>query len=327
MEFMNTLRDGLLTREDIVIMLKLASVLILGVGLYSAFLKPDVAAKRMRRANGVYLNRSARRDLLKTPDVVPAGLLKALIPEDRSERSAVRLRLLQAGFAGPNAVRNFFVLRLVLALIVPAVAALFFSIRSFVGVGPGIDQFLNGLAPMRVMQTIMVGVAIGFYVPTYWLKSKINARRREIEMEFPNALELLQISVEAGLGVDAAMTKVGQKLADVSPALSEEFLVCQMEILAGRDRQQALNDMAERTGIEEVASFVALLNQAVEYGTSISVALNTYAEEMRDNREMKAQEKANKLPVQMSAVMATLMLPALFLITLGPTIIRYMEAF
>ncbi len=309
------------------LLVKGLAILMLSYACFTAFLKEDAASRRMRQTSKVYVNKEARQALRKTPDQVPEGLLKALIPEDRSERTAIRFRLRQAGFDGVNAVRNFFILRLTLSMAAPFLAVVFFSIREFVGVSSWVDEWFNSITPLRIVQTIAVLVALGFYGPTYWLKSKIAARRREIEMSFPNALDLLQISVEAGLGIDAAMTRVGQKLAPVAPAISEEFLTCQIEVLAGRDRGQALIDMGERIGVEEVTSFVALLNQSMEYGTSVAVALNAYALEMRDAREMKAHEKANKLPVHMSAVLATLMLPALFLITLGPTIIRYSSMF
>jgi len=325
---MPTILTGVtIDQEAIILMIKGVGILMLCFGLYASFLKTDPAKLRMRNATISYASKRDRNALRKAPDIVPEGLLKALIPEDRSERTAVRFRLRQAGFDGPNAVRNFFLLRLCLALAAPMAAVLFFSIREVVGVPAWIDAYLNQISKLRVIQAIAVFVAVGFYGPTYWLKSKITARRTEIEQEFPNALDLLQISTEAGLGLDTAMTRVGQKLANVAPALSEEFLTCQIEILAGRARPQALLDMAERVGIEEMTSFVNLLIQSMEYGTSISDALNAYALEMREAREMKAQEKANKLPVQMSAVMATLMLPALFLITLGPTIIRYIAVF
>lgn len=325
---MPTLFTGLTIDLDAVILFaKGAGILMLCFGFYAAFFKADPATVRMRNATISYARKRDRNALRKTPDVVPEGLLKALIPEDRSERTAVRFRLRQAGFDGPNAVRNFFLLRLCLALAAPMIAITLFSVREFAGVPGWLDAQLNQVSTLRAVQTIAVLVALGFYGPTYWLKSKISARRVEIEQEFPNALDLLQISTEAGLGLDTAMTRVGQKLANVAPALSEEFLTCQIEILAGRPRPQALLDMAERVGLDEMTSFVNLLIQSMEYGTSISDALNAYALEMREAREMKAQEKANKLPVQMSAVMATLMLPALFLITLGPTIIRYIAVF
>jgi tight adherence protein C len=135
----------------------------------------------------------------------------------------------------------------------------------------------------------------------------------------------MQVSVEAGLGFDAAMTRVGNELAQVSPELSWEFLTVQRQIQAGRPRDAALADMATRTGVDIVRSFANVVAQSIQFGTSMSEALTAYAAEMRLFREMKAQEMANKLPVKMSAVLASLMLPALIMLTIGPVVIRYMR--
>ncbi len=178
------------------------------------------------------------------------------------------------------------------------------------------------MSRLRVLQIIMVTVAAGFYGPGYWLKSRINARKARIEDGFPNALDLLQISAAAGMGFDAAMQRVARELVIVSPDISEEFMFTQREILAGRNRDQPLTEMANRMGIDEAISFANVIIQSLQFGTNISDALTSYAAEMRETRELRAQAKANKLPVQMSAVMAMLMLPALILITLGPTVIR-----
>ena len=301
-----------------------AGVLMITAGLWQMFGQRDPHAERMRATSVAYLKQSDRRALLKTPDMIPEGMLKALIPEDQAERSLIRAQLRQAGFDGINAVRNFFVLRLVLALAVPVFVGLALMLRTFALLPPLLAEAVAGTSQFQVLQLIAFGVALGFYGPTIWLRRRITARKQAIEESFPNALDLLQVAVGAGLGFDSAMVRVGQALATVSPVLSEELLLCHAEILAGRERAGALRDMATRTGVEEVAAFAQLISQSMEYGTSISDAMLAYGAEMRETREMKAVEKANKLPVQMSAVMAAMMLPALFILTLGPTIIRYM---
>lgn len=296
-------------------------------GIYQAMLPNGHKASRMRRASHNYLSSANKHNLMKRPDQIPAGLLKALVPIDRSERTQIRLQLEQAGFIGSHSVRNFFLMRLVLALLVPIFALVLISIRAFFPMPSLIVEFLNSFGMMKTLVVLAMGVAVGFYGPTYWLSRRIKKRSRTIEESFPNAMDLMQISSEAGMGFDAAMTKVGQKLANVAPTVSQEFLLTQTEILAGRSRKEALSDMADRMGIEEARSFVNVIVQSLQYGSSVSDALKAYAVEMRETRELKAQEKANKLPVQMSAIMASLMLPALFLITLGPTIIKFMEVF
>jgi tight adherence protein C len=282
-------------------------------------------AQRRRAAAGIYRKTEVAASLLKVSEATPAGIFKALIPENALERTQVRLNLAQAGFDGPNAVRNFYLMRLALALIGPLVVVVLYALREGTILPLGLRLWMTGLSPLRILQIVMVSVALGFYGPGYWLNSKIKARKQRIEDGFPNALDLLQISAAAGMGFDAAMQRVGSELAVVSPDIAEEMLLVQREVLAGRPRDLALTDMANRMGIDEALSFANVVLQSIQFGTSVSAALTSYALEMRENRELKAQEKANKLPVQMSAVMAMLMLPALLLITLGPIVIRYIR--
>ncbi|WP_138423766.1 type II secretion system F family protein [Maritimibacter alexandrii] len=317
---------SLLNSPGLLMAMVAVSVVFIGLALWTAIAMRDPAAERMRAASAAY-GRAANRDLLKTPDALPEGMLKALIPEERAERTQIRDQLRRAGFGGPNALRNFFVLRLILATAAPVIALALTALNMSIGLPWFLDKLVGGFTFISASRLVAICTAIGFWSPTIWLKRKIRARQAEIEAGFPNALDLLQISTEAGMGFDAAMTRVGQSLATVSPAISEEFLLCQAEILASRDRRQALADMAERMGVAEVSAFAQVVSQSMEYGTSIAKALNAYAAEMREMREMKAIEKANRLPVQMSGVMSVMMLPALFLITLGPTVIRYLSVF
>lgn len=301
--------------------------LLLFFALMAHFAPNDRAAERMRRASLRYIGGRERRRLIKSPDQIPSGLLKALIPVDRAQRTQIRLQLEKAGFMGSHAVKGFYIFRLCMALALPFVAILLYSASAFVGLPVAVDEMVNSIDNLRMLQILAISAAVGFYGPSFWLDHKVKARKREITEAFPNAMDLLQISAEAGLGFDAAMTRVGQQIESVAPTINHEFMLVQTEILAGRDREQALLDMADRMDIDEARSFVNVIIQSLRYGSSISEALLSYASEMRENREVAAQEKANKLPVQMSAVMAMLMLPALFLITLGPTVIRYIRMF
>ncbi|MGL5012301.1 MAG: type II secretion system F family protein [Paracoccaceae bacterium] len=301
------------------------SVMVLFFAIARNQTEADLVTERMRRARASTTPDRGTNGLLKNNEAKPEGLLKALIPDNPVERTQIRMQLTQAGFDGPNALRNFFLARLGLALIGPVILLTLYGLKSGVMLPAAIDQYLDDMSRLRVLQIIMVSVAVGFYGPGYWLKARINARRARIEEGFPNSLDLLQISAAAGMGFDAAMQRVGRELVIVSPDISEEFMFTQREILAGRSRDQSLTDMANRMGIDEAISFSNVIIQSLQFGTSISDALTAYAAEMRETRELRAQEKANKLPVQMSAVMAVLMLPALLLITLGPTVIRYMR--
>jgi tight adherence protein C len=177
------------------------------------------------------------------------------------------------------------------------------------------------------MQWLGILVGVGFFGPMYWLRARVAERRRRVEESLPNALDLMQVSLEAGLGFDAAMTRVGNELARVSPELSFEFLSVQRQIAAGRPRDAAMADMAMRTGVDTIRSFSNVVSQSMQFGSSMSDALIAYAQELRVTREMKAVEMANKLPVKMSGVLAALMMPVLLLITAGPVVIRMLRTF
>lgn len=267
--------------------------------------------------------------LLRPVAQSPGGLMKSLIPTDEKERSLVQRQLTQAGIANPHAVRNYYLLRLGLGLVLPAIllAAIAGTQAGLFSLPEPLGKWVNGLTRIRLVQFTGLLVWIGFFGPAYWLRAKSTRRREAIRLAFPNALDLMQISVEAGLGIDAAMIRVGNEIADVAPELSQEMLMTQREIQAGRDRDSALLEMAARTRLDEVHSFVTVVLQSMRFGADISDVLVTYANEMRLHRELQAQEKANKLPVQMSAVMAMLMLPALLILTIGPVALRYMRYF
>lgn len=311
-------------------------ILMIGVGfgmmlfVYGAFdaLTPaNPAARRYQRGLG---DRRSSFDagILYNPEVDPKGLMKALMPGDRKERSAMKRQLMNAGFLGQRAILKFFLVRVALAIILPLLfVALLVMRQSGMWLPEPVTWIVDGAPRLVVLQIITVLAGIGFFAPAVWLKRRVKRRRREIEESFPNALDLIQISVEAGMGFDAAMTRVANEMVHSAPAISQEFRMVQLEVSAGGEREKALLDMAQRTEVDEVSSFANVILQSMRFGTSISDALQVYAYEMRLARELKAQEMANKLPVKMSAVMSALMLPAMILLIVGPVAIRWMNTF
>lgn len=304
-------------------------VLILFFALSAMFRNRNPVAARMARIGGSRAEARRDRGLLRAADADPSGLLKGFVPADRAKRSDLRRRLGQAGYSSDQALRNFTLVRILLGLLLPAVflVLLVLAGNPDIDLPLGLDAHLGQLGTGQIMIILAALTAQGYYFPMLWLKDRVNERRERIALGFPNALDLLQISVEAGLGFDAAMTRVGNELAAVSPDIAFEFLSVQRQVQAGRARDAALHDMAERTGIETVRSFANVVHQAMQFGTSMSDALETYSREMREMRETRAQEMANKLPVKMSAVLASLMLPALVMLTVGPVVIRYIRYF
>jgi tight adherence protein C len=298
------------------------ALVLLMFGAAGILMQRDRSVIRMRRLVSEAEARGGV-SLAKGTRLAPRGIAKALIPDDPSEIAQIQFQLAKVGYTHDNAVQHFFVLRLLLAIL-PLVLVFSAVALSRGGLLPEAARTaVLGFPKIGLMQIAAIGTALGFYGPSYLLKSRIKARQSHIRNAFPNALDLLQISVEAGMGLDAAVARVGSEIHEVSPEIAYEFLTLQNEIGAGRDREAAMFDMAERMGIDEAKSFALVVVQSLQFGTSLTTALRSYAIEMREYRELAAQEKANKLPVQMSIVMSFLMLPALFLITLTPIIIRY----
>ena len=186
---------------------------------------------------------------------------------------------------------------------------------------------MGQVAGNELLMLFGVMILVGFYGPAFWLSSRATERRHRVELGFPNALDLMQVSIETGLGFDSALARVSAELQSTVPEIAQEFTLAQQEILAGRDREGAYHAMADRLAIDEAYAFVNVVLQSIRFGSSMSQSLLTYSAEMRQRRELRAQEKANKLPVMMSAVMALLMMPALLIVTIGPVVLRYVQTF
>jgi tight adherence protein C len=177
--------------------------------------------------------------------------------------------------------------------------------------------------PKRLLATLVAG-GLGFYLlPTLWLSSKIRRRQAEIVKALPDALDLLTISVEAGLGFDAAMQKVAEKWEN---ELSLAFNRVIQEIQMGKLRREALRDMADRMDVSDVSSFVAAIIQADQLGVSIAKVLRIQSEQMRIRRRQRAEEKAHQAPVKMLFPMVFLIFPALLIVLLGPAILTVMKS-
>jgi tight adherence protein C len=298
--------------------------LILVFGITGALARPSATNRRMQAVVGSG-DAAASADLLNDDDGDPRGVLKAFVPSSRKNRTKITQRLRQGGAHSKNAVRNFYVIRTLLSIILPACFIGMIFLPSSIVLPFRFETVIGGMNVIQTFQALTALVVVGFFGPSLWLKMRINTRRTAIQHSLPNALDLLQVAVEAGMGFDAAMSRVAVELSRVAPEISEEFIILQLEIQAGKPRDQAFLDMAERTGVEEVVSCANVILQSVQFGTSISESLKYFSEKMRQDRELRAQEKANKLPVKMSAIMAAMMMPTLLMICLTPVLIRWMS--
>jgi len=167
---------------------------------------------------------------------------------------------------------------------------------------------------------------VGFYLPTFWLYLRGESRKLQIQSTLPDALDLLVVSVEAGLGLNAAIERVGQEVDIASPALSDELLLSNQEIRTGLARADALRRFARRSGVEDVYALTAMLIQADKLGTSIAQSLRAHAESMRTKRKQRAEQAARKAGIKLAFPLVFMIFPALLIVILGPAAIQLMQA-
>ena len=164
---------------------------------------------------------------------------------------------------------------------------------------------------------------VGFYLPNLWVKLRISSRKEKIQRGLPDALDLMVVCVEAGTGLDAALNRTAEEMKKTHSVLAEELSLVNMEIRAGKPRQDALKNLAWRTDLEDVSNLTTLLIQTEKFGTSIAQALRVHSDFMRTKRFQRAEEFAQKMPVKLLFPLALFILPMFLLITLGPVIVIF----
>lgn len=238
-----------------------------------------------------------------------ASRLQSLLLPGR-QTSTVRRSLLHAGFYSPHAVAAYYAARLSLGGGLPLLA------------NPLLAVF-GGQLPLRLSTAAALAAAIcGYALPALVLRRRIRHRQQKIRQALPDALDLLVICVEAGLGLDAAIARVGQEIATAHPLVSEHFALVSAELRAGRRREEAWRTMAARIGLDEVSSLVTLLVQSDRLGSSAADALRAHARTLRARRLLRAEEKAQQLGVKMTFPLILLILPALMTVIATPALIR-----
>lgn len=235
---------------------------------------------------------------------------KFSLPADENEKSSVRRQLTQAGWRHKSAAHLFFGSKTLLAIVFPIV---FFIMSDS-------SLFLNGAE--KVLSILILSSGIGYLVPTIFLWYKTKHRKREIFENFPDALDLLTICVEAGLGLDAALKKVADEIHIKSLILFQELHLVLMELRTGYSKEQALRNFAERTGVDEVEYFVATLIQSDRFGTSMTESLRIHSENLRTKRKQKAEEAAEKISLKLLFPLIFLIFPTLMLILAGPAMLQ-----
>jgi tight adherence protein C len=237
-------------------------------------------------------------------------LAQLVVPQAGWENSSLRYRFMYAGYRLPTAPVLFFTFKIVLALVLPGLLALYFTIFGM----PEVRQF-------TALLSLLVATTLGYYLPNVWLHLRIKSRQLEIFETFPDALDLMMVCVEAGLALDAALDRVGREIRLKSTVLADELHLVSLEMRAGSSRERALRNLALRTGVAEVSSLVALLVQSDRFGTSVANSLRVHSEGLRTKRRLRAEEAAAKIPVKMLFPLILCIFPALMLVLMGPSFI------
>jgi tight adherence protein C len=233
--------------------------------------------------------------------------LSRALPVSPTDVSKTRVWLIQAGYRNAQHVTIYRGLRVLFA------ALGFFSVFLFTGFDSPL--LLCGMP------------AFGFFIPRFLLKKKLKERQRRIRLGLSDGLDLTVICVEAGLSLDQAMMRVGQDLSHAHPELSAEFHLFDLEIRAGKPRVEALRNLAERTGVDDIRALVGTLIQTDRFGTSVAQALRVHSDSLRTERRQRAEEQAAKTTVKMIIPLVLFVMPSLIFVTVGPAVIQLLHIF
>lgn len=231
-------------------------------------------------------------------------------PSKVEEARATRRQLITAGYRSGKAPVFFAGAKLFLAVLMTALIALV-PVKLL-----GFPTFSN------LVFYYVLAATCGYYAPVVWLRKAIATRKDALQRAIPDALDLMVVCVEAGLGLDQAITRVGEEVKRTHPALSDELNLLAMELRTGVSRQEALRNFAHRTDLEEARNLVALLVQTDRFGTSIGQALRVHADAMRSTRRLRAEELAAKLPVKLLFPLIFFIFPSMFIVLLGSAVIQ-----
>lgn len=287
------------------------------MGVYWLLYRPQSAAtERLKRLGGrsnsateaVSLEEDSRASDLSGRLASP---LNRLLPPSAAEARKLQKQLMQAGFRSNTAPMTYRAIQISTLAGLPAMVALLCALTA---------------RPMNsALLYILFAFVIGFFLPRYVLRRMVRSRQQLVRWGLADALDLMVISIEAGLGLNAAMVKVSTELKDVHPDISEEFEMANLEMRVGRDREEALRNLAERTGVDDLRSLVAMLIQTDRFGTSIARAIRAFSDSLRTKRRQRAEQAAQKAAVKLLFPLACFLFPTLFIAILGPAALQLMD--
>ena len=286
-------------------------VVVAGVMGVSAVMRPNAARQRLMRLNPEAGSQSAVAGrALRWVAEATRPISKLSMPEEGFEKSSIRLRFMHAGIRSATASAAFFGVKTLLTLGLPLLGFVALTLAG------------SPLKGNTLLLATLLLAAIGYYGPNIVLSHLVKVRQREIFESFPDALDLMTVCVEAGLGTEAAMMRVSDDLQFKSPALADEMRIVNLELRAGADRDRALRNLATRTGVEEVDGFVTMISQAERFGTSIASSLRVHAEMLRSRRRQRAEEAAAKIALKLLFPLIFCIFPSLMVVLMGPAMIQ-----
>ena len=289
------------------------------MGIYWLLYKPQSAATERLKRLGERTATSAVSAPISLDENRPsselaeriASPLNRLVPVSAAEAKKLQKQLMQAGFRSQSAPGVFRAIQLAAMAAFPAIVALACALLA---------RPLSG-----ALFWILAAFIVGFFLPRYALRRMIRSRQQLVRWGLADALDLMVIYIEAGLGLNAAMMKVSTELKDVHPDISEEFELANLEIRVGRDREEALRNLADRTGVDDLRSLVAMLIQTDRFGTSIAKAIRAFSDSLRTKRRQRAEQAAQKAAVKLLFPLACFLFPTLFIAILGPAALQLMD--
>lgn len=290
------------------------------LGVYWLLYKPQSAAtERLRRMGATKGLSGPSAQAVLMPDDRPATdiaqrlaePLNKLLPPSAMEAKKLQKQLMHAGYRSAEAPIIYRALQLI-------------SMAGFPLIIAGVCAF-TARPLANAMIYIIIAFVAGFFLPRYFLGRMMKKRQRLIRWGLADALDLMVVSVEAGLGLNAAMLKVSSELRDVHPPVADEFELANLEIRVGRERDEALRNLAERTGVDDLHSLVAMLIQTDKFGTSIAKGLRIFSDSLRTKRRQRAEQEAQKAAVKLLFPLACFLFPTLFIAILGPAALNLID--
>ena len=284
-----------------------------GVAMLALYLfSPDRVQRRLKEITGTKKSTFPAEENPWVEKVVKVAkpFAKLSLPQDGWEKSPLRTRFISAGWRDPSAPSIYFACKTLLAIGFPLIVA-------FV-----ITQFTASLSRNSLLMILLLCAAIGYYFPNLLLAHTLQKRQREIFENFPDALDLLTVCVEAGLSLEQALNKVASEMHLKSLVLSHELELVLIEMRAGFSKEKALRNFALRTGVDDVDTLVAMLIQSERFGTSMGESLRVHSESLRDKRRFRAEEAAAKIALKLLFPLIFFIFPTLLLVLLGPAFIQ-----